>query len=157
VTGPRTTILRPTSATVGLPPTFPSASASVPATGVEAVAVGAAGVVDVEGDGAAASAAAAPGAAAIARSAAQSAAGERTRQTIEARGRRIRESYAPGRARPGSGAIRPMRLNASTSSAIATSALTISTGACQPQFSRLENASELFSECAAMHGYSDPV
>jgi hypothetical protein len=52
----------------------------------------------------------------------------------------------------GSGTISPTRWHASTTAPISASAPAISTGTCQLQCSRLENASALFSECAAMHG-----
>ena len=57
----------------------------------------------------------------------------------------------------GSGAITPALISASASRPISASAAAISTGICQPQSSRLPNASELLSEWAAMHGYSEPV
>ena len=69
----------------------------------------------------------------------------------------MRESYVPGRATGASGAIKPTRLQASATAPTPSSAQTINTGVCQPQPSRLEKAIELFSECATIDGYSEPV
>src|SRR5450755_2861197 len=58
----------------------------------------------------------------------------------------------------GSDEIKPTRLHASTSAPITTSEAPINTITCQKgQLSRLPYAIELFSECAAIHGYSEPV
>src|SRR5271166_319149 len=66
-------------------------------------------------------------------------------------------SYAPGPTRDAWGAIRPRRLHTNTTAAMPPSAPIINSGACQLQFSRLEKASELFSEWATKHGYSEPL
>src|SRR6202035_478737 len=141
-TTPRTKIRPPTNANGGLPPTLCSTSSARPATGLPGAGGegGAAetGAVDAEAAGAARQSTAAA-------------------STVERRALRTGRSYASGPTRDVRGVIRPSRLAISTTPAIPASEPTISSGACQPQFSRLENASELFSEWAAKHGYSEPV
>ena len=149
---PRTNTRRPTSANGGLPPTRCRVSSSRPAAGAGGLggagALGALGVL--------------AGAVGVATISAAADAGATTKHasTAQRAARRLQViggSYACGRAMSASGAIRPSRLQASTTAPIPASALTISTGTCQPQPSRLENAIELFSEWAIMHGYSEPV
>ena len=57
----------------------------------------------------------------------------------------------------GAAEITPRRRSASASARMIVSELAIRIGVCQPQLSSDPNATELFTACTAMHGYSEPL
>lgn len=68
-----------------------------------------------------------------------------------------RRALPAAQAGAGTREVMPARVKATPSVASTASEAASSTGICQLQFSRLPNAMELFTQCAAMHGYSEPV
>src|SRR5262249_38732077 len=79
------------------------------------------------------------------------------RASAQAKGASEGACAGTGDSGEGGRVITPTLRSVTPSSPITASAHTISSGICHPQPSRTPNASELFSEWAAIHGYSEPL